>query len=79
MKDKIRVLVVDDVTETRDNTWDFILSRGYPNRREAANGEQALKKVEQLTPDIILMDVNMPIMDGITATEKSPLIILRQQ
>ena len=74
MKDKIRVLVVDDVTETRDNTRRLLsFAEDIQIVGEAANGEQALKKVEQLTPDIILMDVNMPIMDGITATEKISL------
>ncbi len=36
---------------------------------EAANGEEAIAKVAELLPDIVLMDVNMPVMDGITATE----------
>ncbi len=37
---------------------------------EAGNGEEALEKTEALRPDVVLMDLVMPIMDGVTATEK---------
>lgn len=37
---------------------------------EAENGEQALQLVEELTPDVVVMDISMPEMDGIKATEK---------
>ena len=37
---------------------------------EAANGEEALAQSHELKPDIVLMDINMPVMDGIQATER---------
>ncbi len=47
----------------------FILRKIWRWWGEAANGEEAIAKVAELLPDIVLMDVNMPVMDGITATE----------
>lgn len=45
---------------------------------EAANGQEAVDMVERLQPDVVLMDLNMPVMDGVTATrlisEKYPRI-----
>ncbi|MFZ5942658.1 MAG: response regulator [Bacillota bacterium] len=72
--EKIKVLIVDDITETRENINRLLkLEEDIQVVGEAANGEQAIKKAEQLLPDIILMDINMPIMDGIAATEKISL------
>jgi pilus assembly protein CpaE len=71
MADKIRVLIVDDIPETRDHLTKLL---GFEGDIEvvgaAASGAQALQLAVQLTPDVILMDINMPDMDGITATER---------
>ena len=66
----IRVLIVDDheilrmglaiFVETQD---DFLLVG------EAENGQQAVELCDQLQPDVVLMDIMMPVMDGITATQ----------
>ncbi|KJS87428.1 MAG: histidine kinase [Peptococcaceae bacterium BICA1-8] len=72
--EKIKVLIVDDISETRDNLNRLLkLEEDIQVVGEAANGEQAVRKSEQLLPDIILMDINMPIMNGIAATEKISL------
>ncbi|MFZ7101891.1 MAG: response regulator [Peptococcaceae bacterium] len=72
--DKIKVLIVDDIAETRENINRLLqLEEDFQVVGEAANGEQAVNQAERLLPDIILMDVNMPVMDGITATEKISL------
>ncbi|HEX3032060.1 MAG TPA: response regulator [Bacillota bacterium] len=67
---KIRIMLVDDYAETRENIKRLLYFE--PDMEvvaEAENGEQAVKKAEKHKPDIILMDINMPVMDGITATE----------
>ena len=69
MSGKIRVLIVDDIAESRDNVAKLL--RFEPDVDVvgmADNGEQALSLCERLEPSIVLMDVNMPGMDGITAT-----------
>ncbi len=69
-KAKIKVLTVDDVAETRDNIKrclqyeEDIIIIG-----ECENGKEAIRKAQELAPDIILMDINMPVIDGIEATE----------
>ncbi|MDH7576902.1 MAG: response regulator [Bacillota bacterium] len=66
----IRVLIVDDVSETCENIKCLL---HFEPRIEvvgdARDGEEAVKKAEKLRPDIILMDINMPVLDGIAATE----------
>jgi pilus assembly protein CpaE len=69
--DTIRVLIVDDIPETRDHLTKLL---GFEGDMEvvgsAASGAEALDLAAQLSPDIVLMDINMPDMDGIAATEK---------
>ena len=67
--DKISVIVVDDITQTREN---IVRSLRFQEDIEvigtASNGSEAIQITKELQPDVILMDVNMPDMDGITAT-----------
>ena len=71
MADQIRVLIVDDIPETRDHLTKLL---GFESDIEvvgaAASGREALEMAGKLTPDVVLMDINMPDMDGITATEQ---------
>jgi pilus assembly protein CpaE len=71
MADQIRVLIVDDIPETRDHLTKLL---GFESDIEvvgsAASGTESLSMATELTPDVVLMDINMPDMDGIAATEK---------
>ena len=71
MADQIRVLIVDDIPETRDHLSKLL---GFETDIEvvgaAASGREAIELAAKLTPDVVLMDINMPDMDGISATER---------
>jgi pilus assembly protein CpaE len=68
--DKISVLVVDDIPEMRENIRKLL---AFENDIEvvavAGNGKDAIECARQYKPNVILMDINMPDMDGITAAE----------
>ena len=71
----VRVLVVDDQQLIRDGIASMLdVQEGVSVVGTAKNGQDAIEQAATLTPDIILMDIHMPVMDGIAATE-----ILRQQ
>jgi len=87
MADQIRILVVDDIAETRENLAKLI---GFESdmviAASAEGGQQAVELAKRVRPDVILMDINMPGMDGITATEiiantvpESPIIMMSVQ
>ena len=64
-----RVLVVDDHTVIRRGIQSIL--RAWPEWQisgEAANGEEAIRLTRDLKPDIVLMDISMPIMGGLEAT-----------
>jgi pilus assembly protein CpaE len=71
MADQIRVLVVDDIPETRDHLTKLL---GFETDIDvvgsASSGREAIDMAGRLHPDVVLMDINMPDMDGITATEQ---------
>jgi len=68
---KIRVLIVDDHTLVREGIRALLaLIADVEVVGEATNGREALEKVEQLVPDIVLMDLAMPIMGGLEATRR---------
>jgi pilus assembly protein CpaE len=70
MSDQIRVLIVDDIAETRDHLTKLLgFERDVAVVGAAASGAEALEMAAKLLPDIVLMDINMPEMDGIAATE----------
>ena len=68
---KIRVLVVDDHTIVRDGICALLALAGdIEVVGEAGNGREALQMVKQLSPDVVLMDIAMPIMGGLEATRR---------
>ncbi len=68
---KTRVIVVDDHTIVRDGICALLaLATDIEVVGKAANGMEALKKVRQLAPDVVLMDIAMPIMNGLEATRR---------
>jgi len=71
MPDQIRVLIVDDIPETRDHLTKML---GFESDMTvvgaASSGREAIALAASLLPDVVLMDINMPDMDGITATEQ---------
>lgn len=68
---QIKVLIVDDHTLVRDGIRALLaLATDIEVVGEAANGKEALEKVKQLVPDIVLMDLAMPIMGGLDATRR---------
>lgn len=79
-----KVLVVDDDESVRLFVAGIMEAEGW-EAVEALNGQQALDKAESESPDLIVLDVNMPVMDGFTAfkllrdspfTENIPIIML---
>jgi DNA-binding NarL/FixJ family response regulator len=68
---KIRVLVVDDHTIVRDGICALLnLAADMQVVGEAADGREALEKVRELTPDVVIMDIAMPLLGGMEATRR---------
>jgi pilus assembly protein CpaE len=71
MADQIRVLVVDDIPETRDHLTKLLgFEADIDVVGSASSGREAIEMAGKIHPDVVLMDINMPDMDGITATEQ---------
>ena len=64
------VLVVDDAAFMRMMIKDILTKNGYNVAGEAENGVKAVEKYNELKPDLVLMDITMPEMDGIQALKK---------
>jgi AmiR/NasT family two-component response regulator len=77
-----RVIVAEDETLIRLDIIEILRGEGYDVVGEADNGEKAVQLAEELKPDLVLMDVKMPVMDGISAAEKivkariAPVVLL---
>ena len=69
MADNKRVLIVDDEDDVRLFLQDFLLERDLMVDT-AENGEKALQKIEKNRPDMVLLDIMMPGMDGLQCLEK---------
>jgi pilus assembly protein CpaE len=68
--EKIRVMIVDDIVDTRDQLEKLLyFEKDIEVVAKASNGREAVAMAKQYKPDVILMDINMPDMDGIAATE----------
>jgi DNA-binding NarL/FixJ family response regulator len=64
----IRVLLADDHRMLREGLRRSMVDEGFDVVGEADNGEEAVRLVAELIPDVVLMDVSMPEMDGVEAT-----------
>jgi two-component system cell cycle response regulator DivK len=64
-----RILVVEDQEDNRQIIRDMLAGTDY-EITEAENGEEALAAIAKQRPDLILMDIQLPIMDGYTATRR---------
>ena len=70
MSDKISVIIVDDIAETRENIKKLLqFESDIEVVGVARTGREGIDLAAEISPDVILMDINMPDMDGITATE----------
>jgi DNA-binding NarL/FixJ family response regulator len=68
---RIKVLIVDDHTVIRDGIRALLmLQKDISVIGEAANGKEAVEKTLQLLPDVVIMDIVMPVMNGIEATKQ---------
>jgi DNA-binding NarL/FixJ family response regulator len=66
----IRILLVDDHSVVRQGLKMFLaLDQDFEVVGEASNGEEGIEQVRKLKPDVVLMDLLMPVMDGITAIQ----------
>lgn len=71
MNETIRILIADDHAVVRTGLKTILsLQKGFKVVGEASDGEDAVIAVEKLHPDVVIMDLMMPIMDGAQATEK---------
>ena len=66
----VSVLIVDDLAFIKIVLRDIIESNGFRVIGEASNGEQAITRYQDTRPDVVLMDITMPGMDGLTALRK---------
>ena len=77
-----RVLVAEDEALIRLDLVELLTDEGFEVIGQAADGEEAVKLARELRPDLVIMDVKMPKMDGITAAESiaeeriAPIVML---
>lgn len=64
------ILVVDDAAFMRMMIKDVLTKNGYVVLGEAENGQKAIEKYKELTPDLVIMDITMPEVDGIQAVKE---------
>lgn len=64
------ILIVDDAAFMRMMIKDILTKNGYSVVGEAENGLKAVEKYSELKPDLVIMDITMPEMDGIEAVKK---------
>jgi len=65
-----RVLLVDDTTFMRRMLRDILVRAGFEVSAEASNGRQAVEAYRQARPDLVIMDITMPEMDGVAAVRE---------
>jgi len=68
-KEGIKILLVDDEADFAQSMTSWLESKGYAVR-VASNGEIAIAMIKEDAPDIVFMDLNMPVMDGLEALKR---------
>lgn len=69
MLKKLRILIADDEALIRLDLREMLADAGHEIVGEAANGQEAIRLAKELQPDFVIMDVKMPVLDGITAAK----------
>ena len=69
-QEAIKLLVCDDSILARKSMTAMLNSFGYEDVTEVSNGEDAVNKYKEIRPNIVFLDIVMPIKDGITATKE---------
>ena len=79
----MRILVIDDSKTMRSIHKNTLATLGFTQIEEAANGQEGLDKAATFKPELILLDWNMPVMDGLTfakqfraTNKKTPIIMV---
>jgi AmiR/NasT family two-component response regulator len=67
---KLRVVVAEDEALIRLDLVEMLREEGYDVVGEAGDGESAVRLAEELRPDLVMLDVKMPVLDGISAAER---------
>jgi len=82
MSTKLRVVVAEDEALIRLDLVEMLKEAGYDVVGQAGDGQKAIELTEELNPDLVVMDIKMPKLDGISAAEKiagarlAPVVIL---
>jgi response regulator NasT len=66
----VRVLIAEDEALIRMDLAEMLVDEGYEVVGQAGDGQQAVDLAEQLRPDLVILDVKMPVLDGIAAAER---------
>jgi len=66
----VRILIADDHALFRDGLRSLLSAQGHEVVGEARNGREAIELAHRVQPDLVLMDVSMPELDGISATRQ---------
>ena len=66
----INIVLADDHQILRESVRKNFESAGEKVVGEASNGEDAVRLADQLRPDVVVMDISMPVLDGVTATRR---------